>query len=53
MKRNGKRGTLPPLLMRCDPLDNNTGFLGYMDGYLFFGDDATDFGGITRKEDYS
>ncbi len=44
-----------PLLMQYDPLDNDTGFLDSLDGYLylFFGEDATDFTGITLKEAYS
>ncbi len=48
-------GDPPSLLLQYDPLDNDTGFLDSLDGYLrlFFGDDATDFDSITLKEDYS
>ena len=49
-------GEAPPaLLLQYDPLDNETGFLDLLDGYLclFFGDDPKDFGAATLTETYS
>jgi hypothetical protein len=45
----------PKLLMQFDPMDNDTGFLDFLDGfvYFFFGKDQRDFGGITLHEEYS
>lgn len=38
-----------PLLMQYDPLDGDMGFLSHIDGYLylFFGEDTSDFSGVT------
>lgn len=45
----------PKLLMQYDPLDNDMGFLDFLDGYLylFFGDNVNDFDSITLKEEFS
>ena len=45
----------PSLLLQYDPLDNETGFLDYMDGYLylFFGEDTDDLSKISLMEDFS
>ena len=45
----------PVLLLQYDPLDNGMGFLDGLDGflYLFFGEDAADFGAVTLHGEYS
>ena len=45
----------PKLLMQYDPLDNEMGFLDFLDGFLyfFFGEDEKDFESITLTEEYS
>ena len=47
--------TPPKLLLQFDPLDNEMGFLDYIDGFLyfFFGEDEKDFKKITLLEEYS
>lgn len=45
----------PRLLMQYDPLDDDTGFLSHLDGfvYLAFGEDECDLGAVTVIEVYS
>ena len=45
----------PRLLMQYDPLDNEMGFLDFLDGfvYLFFGDDETDLDQIVLHQEFS
>ena len=45
----------PRLLMQYDPLDNDTGFLDYIDGYLylFFGEDHSDISAVYLHEEFS
>ena len=45
----------PKILMQYDPLDNDMGFLDFLDGfvYFFFGEDEQDFDAITIHEEYS
>ena len=45
----------PQMLLQYDPLDNDTGFLDFLDGYvyLFFGEDENNFGGVTLHAEYS
>lgn len=45
----------PRLLLQYDPLDDDTGFLSHLDGfvYLAFGEDENDLGAITVLEEYS
>ena len=46
---------MPRLFMQFDPLDNDMGFLDFIDVYVhfFFGEDEKDFGAITVSEVYS
>ncbi|MBE6594821.1 MAG: DUF1963 domain-containing protein [Ruminococcaceae bacterium] len=45
----------PKLLMQYDPLDNDTGFLEFLDGfiYFFFGEDEKKLENITLWEEYT
>lgn len=45
----------PKLLMQYDPLDNDTDFLDFLDGYVYFlfGDDPKDFSAVTLREEYT
>ena len=45
----------PKLLLQYDPLDNEMGFLDFLDGfvYFFFGEDEKDFEKITLMEEYT
>ncbi|MBR2611518.1 MAG: DUF1963 domain-containing protein [Clostridia bacterium] len=45
----------PKMLLQYDPLDNESGFLDHLDGFLyfFFGKDERDFDAITLMEEYS
>ena len=45
----------PHILLQYDPLDNDTGFLDFLDGYvyLFFGEDMRKFEDITLRAEYS
>lgn len=48
-------GELPRMLLQYDPLDNDTGFLDFLDGYvyLFFGEDTKKIEDIMLYAEYS
>jgi hypothetical protein len=45
----------PKLLMQYDPLDNDSGFLDSLDGFIYFlfGENEKEFENITLWEEYS
>ena len=45
----------PKMLLQFDPLDNDMGFLSFLDGfvYFFYGDDENDLEEVYLQEEFS